>query len=269
MSTPMADSASEIVLDAGVINSVAPSIAEEPIYTEDVYSLISSDQYSVTRSRHVMERYISPSGQASYGLYRSCLTPTIEQLTVVETPDGWFAVYDEQTPTDNQAQADLNATPCEALAVFTQTVRRPFNDPPPAQNVPVAEVPEPALPEEPAAVSPPQTSTAQPTRASRRVRVLPNDRMGSAANKFYLRVRERQSNGAADESWRPFPVQVSVPEPSTAGTKRKRNEDDVGDSAPSEPSRSGKRWRGSVTIRTSFLGFSCNFDLKLWPWTTG
>lgn len=68
MLTLMANRDSEIVLDAGVVDSVAASLSEEHIHTEDVYTLISGDQYSVTRSRHVMERYLSPQGQASYVL---------------------------------------------------------------------------------------------------------------------------------------------------------------------------------------------------------
>lgn len=166
------------------------------------------------------------------------MTPTIEQLTVVETPDGWFAVYDEQAPVGNQAQADLNATPMEALAVFTQTVRCPFNGPLPAPTVFVAEVPESVLPEEPAAAQPLQTSMAQPARAYRRRRFL-HDSSRAGVEGFYLRALGGY-NGAADEpDLRDLPVQVNAPEFSIAGTKRKRYFED--DGAPSEPSGSGKR----------------------------
>ena len=212
--------------------------------------------------------------------------PRIEDLAIVETPGGWFATYDGQSLTDTQAPADLDASPGGALAVFTQTVRRPFTDPPPAPPVPVAvplepfaepfepsaepfepvaESPEPALQEEPAAAPPPQTSTstAQPKRTRRRQHVLPNLTIMS----FVAKVKASQSAANNEPAEELYPY-VSVPELFAVGTKRKRDEDDVWDSPPSEPSRSGKRQRRVVNIKGSYLGVR-DFDVKLWPWTSG
>lgn len=67
----MADSDSEIVLDAGVVLSVTPIGELDHMPTQDVYTLISGDQYSVMRSRHVMESYVTPSGKRSYATHFS------------------------------------------------------------------------------------------------------------------------------------------------------------------------------------------------------